>query len=236
MLRAGLEVPATVLGGAGRVAGKVFTGMKGIAEKGILGKVARGAATGATFEAVTAKPNLDEYGKDVGIGALTGGVLPIVGKAVNKTTGLIKRIGDEILNTTLGLRLSEYGRKVGFENIPKYLTETVPRDIVQKLTNFFPNATKTVGSKIDSIINSKKYSNFRIDIFELQDTSKKMELSIDDFDISTAEKKILKGLVQKLTSIGETSSNKPLTQQQIVSSMKQRWMSLPKLWNLRKEL
>lgn len=82
LLRGALEVPATVLGGAGRWAGKVFTKAAPIAARtGLFGRAVQGAATGATYEAATAKADIEKYGEGIKTGALTGGILPVAGRA-----------------------------------------------------------------------------------------------------------------------------------------------------------
>ena len=227
------------LGGVmGGLKNPIFQAMKITPASRMLLKSGAGALTGATF----APSKLESPGQVAqeqltkgAFGALLPPAFAVSGKVAGKIGDMVKRVGDEILNTTLGQRLAEHGKKVGFQNIPKYFTETVPREIVQKLTNFFPNATNVVGSKIDKIINSKKYADVAIDTWELQDTTRKMVSQIDDFDISTAEKNILKGLTDKLMLIGKPLE-KMMTQKQIGSSLGSRWMSLPKLWELRKDV
>src|SRR3990167_4439428 len=227
------------LGGVmGGLKNPIFKAMRVTPVSSMIRKTITGGLTGMTFAPTkleSPKQVITEQLTKGAFGALLPPAFAVGSKTLGKAGDMVKRVGDEILNTTLGQRLADYGRKVGFENIPKYFTETVPREIVKKMTDFFPNATKAVGSRIDRIINSKKYSNVSIDIWELQGTAKKMANQIDDFDISTAEKNILKNLTTKLTSTGETPQ-KPLTGKQIESAMRKRWMSLPKLWNLRKDV
>ena len=138
MLRVGLEGLATVGGGAGRLAGGVFGKLAPLAKKGLAGKVARAAASGATFGAATTAPTKEEYGTGVATNAAFGAAFPVAGAGLKFAGKGTKEFGKFISKNVGGITdstreiINRLGPERVFEPI-KAQADYIGKVIVPKL-------------------------------------------------------------------------------------------------------
>lgn len=247
VIRGASTVPALVLGVPFRAASAAGKGVSALASKGtglvpqfagkaLAGRTLKSGVEGATgFVASDVDPS--KLKENIQQGFVIGAAFPLAGASLKQVGNVSNQIGDYILNSTLGKTLADYGRTSGFDKIPKYFTEDIPRNIVIKLNDLFPKASKNAGEKISRLINSK-YGDTTFDVDGLKDQVKKILPSgttLDDLDISGADKKLLQGLTDKILKLGVRDEG--LSQAQITKAFSElREISLPKLWSLRQEL
>lgn len=173
-LRFGSEVAGIALGGAGKVAGKVFTGVGKKVGKSLLGRVGQSAASGAAYEAVTAKPSIEEYNKGLATGAVAGGALPILGR------------GGRILGKGAG----EVGKFVS-KNFGG-VTEATRNTINRLGANRVFDAAKGKTDYIVQDLAPKVYSAFRSKISNFDDSMKELfskKLKVPSSVIGTIDNK-----------------------------------------------
>lgn len=160
MLRFGLEAPATVLGGAGKVAANVFSKTAGLAAKGLAGKMAQGALAGAAFGATTAKPTVEEYKENVGSNIIAGAALPVVASGISSTLKNIAKANpsgrmSEMTKSLASLdNAYQQGIKYKYENGKKIeISNPIKTLIDRKLVPIVENAKANTEHIIENLDN-----------------------------------------------------------------------------------
>lgn len=123
---------------------------------------------------------------------------------------LFKNIGQGALRGLLGPRVAERGFARGWKRLlnPAFYKQRIPKQVAQKVGRFFPRLNRTTGGAIDNLLKSPKYKNVTVQLAGLKDKIRTIlpaGVSIDDFDVSPAQKKLLARETQKILGLGGRS-------------------------------
>lgn len=136
---------------------------------------------------------------------------------------------------------ADRGLAKGFAPMLKseYFGERIPQDVVKRGTEMFTNARNVSGEEISNIVKTKYIDNY-VDAKVLQDEAKSIlgkGISIDDLDISPAQKKLLNRETEKVLGIKGKEFTQGITQKEMVQTFrKEKPLSVPDLWEMRKGL
>jgi hypothetical protein len=167
-LRAGLEVPATLLGGAGKLAANVFKKTAPLAAKGILGKIAQGSLSGATYGATQTKPTVEEYAKSLADTTIGGGVLPMAGQVIAKAAPVVKGFGRYVVSKGAGISKSTIDAvdKMGFQKIRDVAKKGVgyiQEDVIPRAKEAILNNITKAGDTSRGLLNEMGFRPDQID-------------------------------------------------------------------------
>ncbi len=233
-------------------AGQLVGGVGGTMIGGLLGHPVKGGAIGGTagrgigltqqqFIKQLQDDPIKAIGKQIMFGNVIGPLMGTsdtekkkMGKEVLATAGteailapftaMTAGAGKGILKGLLGPRVAERGIEKGFKGLlnPKFFKNRVPKEISTKVNKFFGRLDKTVGSKVERAVLSKR--NVEIPFAPIKQGHKNLlkELSAESID--------------DLSSLQTTTAQKNRLRQieTMINRVQQDKVSLPSAWKMRK--